>query len=680
MNKLDYTEMYTQYWIERFESGRGSYLCTVNAAHVSRFFHNCRILDIGSGDGEFVRKLLSEGIDAYGMETARELIDRCNDLCPGRFNVYTCSDIPQATRSIDVVTLNNTVEYMDVTVLDRFIEEVHRVVKQYVYISIKLGNPDRHPWRFKRLKFREWISLFTDKYFSVHPITYALNNIDAYYKPTDTGYLVLEPKRNQHFGPRMTGEPENNEDDFILGNYCLKIAATYVKPADIVLLHSAVNCDPRVLEWSSDCLIAVSIERPAGVNSVFNEGITQPDSRIIGDTARLSCVKDHSVDCIIALFTPDAKTDCTRYFQALRDKIVPGGRLISIFMDCGMDTVNRLASSLTVLFLEEAGYWYNPATNAFDRRRDTVESVNTRAIVYTWMKSPLHPNGVPYRDNMYKGIKTPANIIAYGRDYENPWLVHSMISLPWRMKNRKTLIELAEQVMNRYRLETPDYASAVCVYGYELLERNDVPSDRIYQLLNQIDEIFLMPPASAHYLRWKISTSYLAGRLMDKTGDFAASLIWYERCAEMDCRNFSIALSTKTIDAAYLAGRRCLTLERKEQAAVLFRRGVEIFFEILNVEEGEWIGDATQPFDFPYFELNEIVTSVTNCVNALRSLKISRKRMSFLPVENMQALIKKNDTLVEQYNRELQSCRDIINSSVVHRIKRLLRKYARQYL
>ncbi|MCP4475101.1 MAG: class I SAM-dependent methyltransferase, partial [Gammaproteobacteria bacterium] len=76
--KIQYRDEYNNYW--RSPNRIGSVSC--NLEHVAdKIVDTCgfgKLLDIGTGEGKLVSALLNRGVDAYGIDVADIVVERCN--------------------------------------------------------------------------------------------------------------------------------------------------------------------------------------------------------------------------------------------------------------------------------------------------------------------------------------------------------------------------------------------------------------------------------------------------------------------------------------------------------------------------------------------------------------------------------------------------------------------------
>jgi tetratricopeptide (TPR) repeat protein len=241
-----------------------------------------------------------------------------------------------------------------------------------------------------------------------------------------------------------------------------------------------------------------------------------------------------------------------------------------------------------------------------------------------------------------------------------------MVSIPWRLADARLLGDLAHDVRAGYPADSADHAAAVCVLAYRYLADPQADAQAGAELLGQLAAIDRRPPANPHVLRWQISGAYVAGLISQRLGDHESALGWFRRCAACDCREFSPTLGTKTIAAAWQAGR--LLAQRGDAAGARreLDRGIEIFFGLFRDGRTALLGNAKRPFDFPYFELTEIAAAVTSCINLLRQLdEAPGGTPPAVAVENLQSVIISLRAELSRWQAAHQNCQVHLNKARV---------------
>ena len=90
---------------------------------------NCRILDVGSGEGSFARQLANAGASVMGIDPNPEAVVKSEALVPdGRFSVGYAEDLPFADSSFDMVVFVNALHHVPAPVMETALIEASRVL------------------------------------------------------------------------------------------------------------------------------------------------------------------------------------------------------------------------------------------------------------------------------------------------------------------------------------------------------------------------------------------------------------------------------------------------------------------------------------------------------------------------------------------------------------------------
>ena len=93
------------------------------------------VLDIGCGTGDLVCEIAGQGIDATGVDFAREMIDAAiekakeNKIKTARFECCSIFDFDFSTQRYDVISANGFIEYISYDELNRFLDLVKNALK-----------------------------------------------------------------------------------------------------------------------------------------------------------------------------------------------------------------------------------------------------------------------------------------------------------------------------------------------------------------------------------------------------------------------------------------------------------------------------------------------------------------------------------------------------------------------
>jgi ubiquinone/menaquinone biosynthesis C-methylase UbiE/predicted nuclease with TOPRIM domain len=263
-------------------------------------------------------------------------------------------------------------------------------------------------------------------------------------------------------------------------------------------------------------------------------------------------------------------------------------------------------------------------TNADDLADpDLSRSQPTEWLLATAIKSPIAPDSAcspaTYRETVFTdadGSVPSGNLASFKRDYENPWLVRSMIALGMRITRPSLLRALAQRVMEFAPANSPDFGAALCVLLYDALA-TPAP-DHEAALLARVSTFDSQLSRNSHVLRWRVSNWFAAGLLHARRGELAASITAFERCAALDVLAFSPLLATKTIEARFRLG--CMLAPTDLQAAHQYWRAG--CFEAQRVLQHDWTNlwaDERAPLPFALPEASQVLDLAARCAAALRA-------------------------------------------------------------
>src|SRR3954462_5074049 len=99
------------------------------------------VVDIGCGDGAFVRALSRAGADALGIEVSEDAVARAREKDPAhRYALGGAERLPLEDQSVDVATLMRSLHHVPDP--DAAFPELRRVVRGELYIAEPLPTGD----------------------------------------------------------------------------------------------------------------------------------------------------------------------------------------------------------------------------------------------------------------------------------------------------------------------------------------------------------------------------------------------------------------------------------------------------------------------------------------------------------------------------------------------------------
>jgi len=123
-----------------------------------------------------------------------------------------------------------------------------------------------------------------------------------------------------------------------------------------------------------------------------------------------------------------------------------------------------------------------------------------------------------------------------------------------------------------------------------------------------------------HVPRWRLSLTFLAGRLCELTGDRDQAANWYHSVRDCNWRDFSPVLATKAVAACFFEGRIRLADGDIEQARSCFAHGLGEALAALKGDLNDIVGHPEQPIPFGLTELAEVIDMGSQCANAIAHL------------------------------------------------------------
>lgn len=105
------------------------------------------VVDVGSGPGYIVSKLLQRGINTLAVDVSAESVNRLNERLSGNSHfmgarLSTFEAVPIDDFTADVVLLIETIEHLDDKALQSILSEILRITKRGGYIAVTTPNEE----------------------------------------------------------------------------------------------------------------------------------------------------------------------------------------------------------------------------------------------------------------------------------------------------------------------------------------------------------------------------------------------------------------------------------------------------------------------------------------------------------------------------------------------------------
>lgn len=630
-----------------------------------------RTLHLGAANGAAVEQLLSMGIDAHGFSAGKVEIS-ADDCVAERIASGNATVLPFQDDSFDTVLVHDFFEHLPVSARVAALSEIYRISRKNVYLDLALAGLPATAGESATAVRASWEMLCFEAGFRKHSAYYRINDYEALNRESGHIVILLEKisaaaltrypmsclieERGLHMD--MMRDPGERSDAHVVRYHW---ACRYVKPGDRVLdAACGLGYGGHLIRQQTLAATVTGID-----GSDFAVDYANACFPVDGGTPGYICgmlpealaqFADGSFDTIISFETLEHVED-PRALLAEFDRVLsPGGRIIvSVPNDWSDETGTdpnpyhlhvydwaRLLQELGHHFIPDEAYaqtasqckvagqrhvWKRSSRRLHQVDWNTAELPECEWWLMVGMKSPLAQGS--YEERVFANLVPSGHAsVAYAQDYQYPWLMHAMVNTGYRLKNRHELDQLARLVMERTSASSNDYKAALCVLAYGVLSKNKLVRRDVDGLLELLRTVNAQPDTAPMALRWKVSLTYVMGKLLQKAGLLSEAKAAFVECAQHDVRPFGVHLATKTTEAWYLAGKLAYALGDREEARRLWGEGRDAGNLLLSVS----LNDILISHDFPnrfnhgdgLREYTLAWDNLARCVNGLHLLQLNR--------------------------------------------------------
>ncbi len=573
------------------------------------------ILDVGCGDGRLVQALLRRGADARGVDLSAAAVELANRRAPGRFQPADATALPGADGSVGSALFVGVLDHLREEQVEAALREAARIARTAVILVVRSATPPDDPELLARGR-RWWLERAFQTGLRRHARAASADqyrdellspdeHVLAFECADSTGPDAADFLRSTDVGAFETASRYRLASRFLRqGDHAATVGpgASALAGARVIAANAPVD---RVIALCTNSADAIESSARGVVSVRFDP------------SPGLDSVSDESLDALLIL-SNDAEKQAGNCYGTARRVLRPAGRLI-VFQP---DESSLPASPADFLLEHTLVCEHRPDGDTAlvepDWRRIEDTATPRSAALRVLMKSPIGASRDGYVENNFPTFAEPgANITAFARDYDNPWLVRAMVSIGLRSTNPAVLDKLAVEVRRGGRAGSADLGAALCVRAYRMLESGACSHADIRAMIEQIDAFDRHCDSTPHAQRWRISNLYVAGRLHMESGALAAARTSFLRCAELDPLVFSPLLATKTIDALFRAGLLHWNDGDAEAARQCWRRGLAESRRVLQADWSDVCGSLDEPVTFGLPEVAQVAHGAARCADAL---------------------------------------------------------------
>lgn len=670
--KNGYASYFDEYWSHPERIGETSADLGKVAEQLLAWCGFGKVLDVGCGEGVLVSELIKRGVDAFGIDVSHVAVDRALSKLPGRFQCGSVLDLPYDSGTFDVVVSTHCLEHLAPGDVPAALREICRISRRWVILWVATNSNAEGDWHSTAQSRAWWEELCFQAGFRKHPAYYMLNHYHALNHDSGQACIplgkipahavdryplaALDNERGLHMDmSRVTGE----RSDAHMVRY--QWAAGYIRPGDRVLdAASGLGYGSYIIHYFRKSAAVTALDESEFAVEYAEKSFAGEDGQVRFLKGKLpealSCYEDGSFDAVVCMETLEHMEDPEALLSEFHRLLTPGGRIIASVPndwsdETGKDpnphhlhvynwaTLKKQLSSRFVLenafqqtasqckIAAEGGKWARRPRNLQEFSLDVVEPPDCEWCLITAMKSPLEP-GPAYVERPFGNIRGSGHpSITYNEDYQNPWLAHAMVNSGYRLKSPKGLEALARGVLSTAPKTSFDFAAALCVVAYRILDRPHAEAKEASEIL-ALAEIILSSPATRPLdIRWRTSLLFVKGLLLQRQGSLPEAITAFEACAAMDIRPFGIHLATKVTEAFFLAGKLACGMGDTERAKKIWTKAIAYGDILLSVSLRDVLINADFPNRFNHGDgIREYTLAWDNlarCANGIHLLRIS---------------------------------------------------------
>ncbi|KAB2729723.1 class I SAM-dependent methyltransferase [Brucella intermedia] len=618
-------------------------------------------LECSNGTDILLPLLLERGVDAHVLKLPTPRNDHDNSTFFGRYVTGSFLELPFPDEHVETVIAIGSLDSLPSVDVPSALKEIYRVTSRFAFLRVSashMNDEEAAPPRDRAW----WETRCFEVGFRKHPLYYQINPYESLNNEDDDIFILLEkvpPVALQQYDLTVLVEERLLHTDMLRETgrrsdaHCIRYhkAVEYIRPGDRVLdVACGLGYGSHILYTSSKARSVVGVDLSDFSIDYANAHYAHADAvRFeVGDAQTLSQIADNSIDFITAFETIEHIPDPHAYLSELKRVLKPSGRLMVCAPNNWVDetgkdpnpyhlhvyTWERLIDDCGAYFLLEKGFfqtaggamrYHHSPRSWVDVQPEKEREQDGEWVLLLCMADPLKGKTVPYEETAWSlPASSEFHVSAFARDYDNPWLVKSVVTMGMRVQSETLLDNIQQNVLVTADRTSTDFGAALCGHIYAL-KRHTTPTESQFQELREaILQYAAIASPTPHQLRWQVSLLFVGGELAKKLGKTDHARDMYSRCAIIDVLPYSPLLGNKTLDALYQLAVLAIVNHDTAGARSSLQKSVT---EAQRLVSGSWlniIGTPEKPLSFSFPEISQLMDKAARAVYMLDMLDESK--------------------------------------------------------
>jgi 2-polyprenyl-3-methyl-5-hydroxy-6-metoxy-1,4-benzoquinol methylase len=476
----------------------------------------------------------------------------------------------------------------------------------------------------------------------------------------ETGRTVQELRRERDLHMDMLREAGRRADAHV-ARYML--ARQFVRPGDRVLdAACGLGYGSAILNDGTLAESVLGVDRDEWAIRYAREHFGTRRHGLsfeTDDIAALTRLPPSSLDVVVSFETLEHIADPEAFLATCQRLLTPGGRLVCsvpnewvnsdgvdpnphhlhVFNREKLERMCRPHFTVEHTFAQTAGGGMKHPDAGRTLREAGGDGLDAEWWLLVGMTAVSPGVAGPLRHGLVDMAAAPAgHVLAFDRDYGNPWLVRAMVTIGLRTVSASVLTGLAADTLQHSAHASADAGAALCVLAYRHLETNQPIA---HDLLTRIQRYVTQTAEAPHAFRWQVSLEFVLGLHWLSEGDPDRAASAFEACATRDALRFSPHLATKTVGAAFLRGWLAAQTGDGDRARLWWARGIEHAERALHRPWEELLVSRERPALFGLREAALIVDAASQCATGL-SLLHHADRPGILAAQLFESLVERS--------------------------------------